>query len=70
MTKKVPKIRERTKHHSIKALKENQDFRIQGPRSSRKIKIRTQSQEQELEGSKYLQQEQDQEQARTKNVVP
>ena len=49
---------------------ENQGFRIQGPRSSRKIKIRTPSQEQELEGPKYLQQEHDQAQARTKNVVP
>ena len=54
----------------LRPLKENQGFRIQGPRSSRKIKIRTPSQEQELKGPKYLQREQDREQARTKIMVP
>ena len=50
----------------LRPLNENQGFRIQGPRSSRKIKIRTPSQEQELEGlSTY-----NKNKTRTKNVVP
>ena len=54
----------------LKPLKDNQGFRIQGPRSTRKIKIRTPSQEQELEGLSTYNKNKNKNKTKTKNVVP